>query len=269
MNINEGKMQLISGTFVYEPHNFKYYFQDFLNNCLGSENVNYQKEGLYTIIFQDKLYEIRLEEHTVVNCFSIAFYGTDLKEFTLFPPNKFLLVIQHFLISFYRLDYIECPFYEPQIFLKIKDRIIERITTQSKIKKLYKNTFAVNTNIKDDEYHVDLSTIDFSLKYEETIQPYTLNIFETKNQNILIEAFLLRVGLELNWDNSFLFESLFVPLTIDETFSLLKLAKSQEYFNSIKSEIESIIQIYEYDSLTIIIKSKEKISIIGEFFWWS
>ncbi len=262
-------MQLISGTFVYEPHNFKYYFQDFLNNSLDSENVNYQNEGLYKVNFQKNKYEIRLEEHTKINCFSIAIYSTDLKEHTLFPPNKLLLIIQHFLISFYQLDYIECPFYEPHYFSKIKDRIDQRITHQSKIKKLYKNNFAVNTSIKDDEYHVQLLKIDFSLNYEKTVQPYTLNIFEAKNENITIEGFLLRVGLELGWDNSFLFETLFIPLTEDEAFALLRIDRSQEYFSSIRSEIESIIQIYEYDQLTIIFISKSKISIIGEFFWWS
>lgn len=269
-------MELLTGTFIYVD---KYYqhifsnFQTFAIGAFGTNNVVSNSVDTLHIIFQNQAYKFIFTNNNFYQYTEITIYTTKNEEnyISLFPANGILEIIQHHLIAMYRIQFFECIMFEAKDFLQIKATITQRKITNTSVYKLYKKDFEYDINIpfKNYPFNHDIKSIILSNTFIKTEQPTTTTIIECDDINCSThEHFFLRIGIEIGWNSLQLLEAQFVPMDIADVISDLRIEEMKAYLINIP-DIMNCTKVFNEDTLSFIIQTKNKFIYLEELFWWS
>ena len=272
-------MKLIAGTIVYETSEYlENSFSGFLHQSFLRNNVSQIDGETFHVLFQNNHYEIKVEKLLSGNCNAISIYsdfsnkvriGKEEKESNIGTGMPKLIRQQ--LICQKSLEWYDCKMLEPSEFEKLKERIEEREISFNQLRKLYIGNFDENKNFRDCIFNFDLEEIKLGNVTKTVKQPWTLNIVESANTNSTLCKFFIKVGIELDWDNTVYFDTYFIPISFKEMKVYLRIDESTLYINKLtqNDEIKNITLVQKEDELSFLIKTNKRYVYFQELFWWS
>jgi len=272
-------MKLIAGTVVYEISGYlEKHFSGFLHQAFLEKNIKQLDDETYLVAFQNNNYKIKVETLSAINCNAISIYsdfsnkvklrGIEIESNVAIGIPK---LIRQQLISLKSLEWYDCKMLEPKEFEQTKNRIEEREISFRDLRKLYSGHFNENSNFKDCTFNIDLTEIQIEEKIITENQPWTLKIVESQSKDQRMCEFFIKVGIELDWDNTIYFDTYFIPIYFDEMAADLRIKESKTYLDKLieNEEIKKITVIEKGDELSFIIKTNKRYVFLQEYFWWS
>ena len=275
-------MELIAGLYwVSQKH------QGALKNIIQAvffpQSIECESNGVYRLTYQGNEYQIRQKEEEVGHIkileiysdsprlISAGYQGGGQSEFigtahTVGIP----LLLRYLICQVEAINIVECEAFNAKDFNILLERKNKRLTSNGKILKYYRSTFNENQLIEES----DINFSNFELVEVERInsQPYIFSLISSVNKEMSIEEFILGVGVRLNWDNSFFFETLFIPQTSSEMMSRFRLDLSREkmlHQGLLEDKETNINMIFREDELSYIVELTDRYVYIEENFWWS
>jgi len=180
-------------------------------------------------------------------------------------------ILREHLVNTNQTQYFDYKMYEATEFNKLQKELKHRTIHQHSIKKLYKSNYDNNTMFKNCNFDFNLQGIEISKKKITVNQPWTLKILESKNDKCDINEFFIMVGIELDYDNSIYYDCFFIPNTIQDVQSKLRIEEAKKYFQELRENntIKNITTIEIGDELSYIITTNNNYVFLQELFWWS
>lgn len=253
-----------------------------LQSAILPKKINQLEKGIFEFKYQEDNYRIQLFFRKENSSICIWIY-TDSDELnkngykdttgqyvSTFHTVGITFLLRNLICQNEKINFVECEVFNYNELSLISKRIEERITNNYRIRKRYKSNFNLNKDLKDSDLNLD--TIEIIELKKIIAQPCNFYFYSSTNKEKTIEEFLLKVGIELDWDNTFLLETLFLPFTYNEMVNRFRTDWAK---NSIKElEIESdenlkINLVFREDELSFLIKTSTKYFYISEVFWWS
>jgi len=250
----------------------------YLKQLLLLDNVEQVKPNEYRIKFQGHKYKIHIEQLTKFNCDVLYVYSDNFNTVSIRGENwesntgsGIPKLLREYLVNTNQTQYFDYKMYEATEFNKLMKGIKHRIVHQQSIRKLYKSNYDNNTMFKKCNFDFNFQGIEISKKKITVNQPWTLKILESKSDKCDINEFFIKVGIELDYDNSIYYDCFFIPNSIQDVQSKLRIKEAKKYFQELTENktIKNITTVEIGDELSYLITTNNNYVFLQELFWWS
>ncbi|MCR9222417.1 MAG: hypothetical protein NXI21_19525 [Alphaproteobacteria bacterium] len=259
---------------------------DWMTNMIQAiifpQKVNRIEEGLFNFSYQGDIYKIQITSKNEENFTHIWIYSNSEElikcgykdtrgEFvSTAQTTGFIFLLRNLICQVENIDFIECEAFNSDEFNLIQNRIEARMTNNFRIRKNYNSNFDINKLLKESD--LKLNSYEIIELKKIIAQPCNFYFYTSIDKEKTIEEFLLKVGIELDWDNTFLFETLFLPFTYGGMMNRFRTDWAKNSIQELEMEGDKNLEInlvFREDELSFLIKTTTKYFYISEVFWWS